>query len=406
MQRPELKWRWWIAEAIEEAVRRVGGGFLGLENAISEELKLASDPDRRGYLGRRQLARLARADPLPLTADQFETLNAYLERTSPASLLKRLDRPNIVQQAAQRQHVCFCLGAQPEESGDRIDISRWDVLSQRELQNAMLSGVWPRIDLEDVIHRGEESRVFRPVVDAVTGQVRYNIPANERWWPILQNETGPSVITIASPLANHAAEVAQSLCLDCTPFSTWSAEFPFGFLWSPHSRRAERTFSTFKVPLEMARGLDVVEGAGDFCTQLDHPDAAKLCGVVFNGRIYPVRRPLITPRLGERTNRLPDSWWTYGVICGRRFGTRVILSVAGVTGAATLGCAQVASRFSPDLSQGAAACLVKVRVENRYEPPYRGDTRKVLSSDIIEEYPVRVTDTELANPATENSETK
>src|SRR5262249_49532335 len=148
--------------------------------------------------------------------------------------------PSALQEIASHGTVGFVLGSQPDKEARRIDLSRWDILSMRELLNQLYRLGQPlQVQFEDVIYRGREAEMFRKPA----------VPKNEVWFHDLQSEHGPSVLCLGSPKANHCAEVMLAEMLGVEPFRPWSSTKPrpFGFVWSHGDSRADEIESCVKL---------------------------------------------------------------------------------------------------------------------------------------------------------------
>jgi hypothetical protein len=376
MEQPLFRRR--LAEQMKRCAE-TSGGFLALEEDIQHVLGVDEPPIKR-----RQLTKLANGEDLPLRSSQLESLDQYLQVRCHTSIGRLYATPSVLQEIAAHGTVGFVLGSQPDKEARRIDLSRWDIRSMRDLLNQLYRLGQPlQIQFEDVIYRGHEAEMFRSTA----------VPKNEVWFHDLESEHGPSVLCLGSPKANHCAEVMLADMLGVEPFRPWSAKAPrpFGFVWANGDMRAEEIESCVKLDvtrdeleLRTLKGFshDLLQRLKQWKPTPEHRTPTTLA-IVFDGKIVEVCRD------GE-------SWDSYAIVAARRLGKRMHVCIAGLTGPATLGAARLLHRFEPKLEleldsplakPAMAWTVVKVHVsfKETEDYHYRFDGRRVEKEPVFED---------------------
>lgn len=353
-----------------KSASKAAGGWQSLVKKIQACAKKPTPP-----IGRKQLKRFAEEGDFAIRLDQLEALDQFLQVEGMGRLVDFLVAPSVVELIGAHGDVTFILGSQPDQNAVRIDLSRWDIRAFAEILTTLQSvRLGLRVSFEDVISRDQKHAV------KFAGT---RVPKNEAWYHVLEDrEFGSSVICLGSPKANHSAELVLARMFGFTPFKAAPSEAapPFVFVWPEADPRARgvKSCMTWSTTLHRNHLLEL-----DGCDQetLDKFAApeSKTCGLVAGGKFYKVAR-----RESER------EWTTYGVLAAYKVGRRVILSVAGLTGTATLGGARLLNEFLlgdlrsvEDETIAWVPYLVRVEEVKGAAQEYRKDRRNVLSEALI-----------------------
>lgn len=311
--------------------RERANGWAPLERDIQEKLR-----HRNPRLSRRQLEKLSQGN-LALRLDQLDALDHYFQKVLNVRVTDPHSSPTAIDLIASHGEVCFVLGSQPDldELNPRIDFSRWDVRAFARLLR-LLQTTRPGLQVwfEDVIFRGDKAAEHFKDENAVS--------ARETWFHEVTNDSGPSVICLGSPKANHCAEVLLSKMFGCDPFVNprENTGLEFAFVWPGKDKRAGELSSCFILDSQRDRNrLLKLPSVSDPVLRKIAGEARDASALVVGDKFYPV-------------NRSPGGEWkSYGIIAVSKWASRTIVCVCGLTGTATLGGASLLADLSLDLPE-------------------------------------------------------
>lgn len=354
-----------LRQRLREA-RDTLGGDAQLANDFRQVLNIEHPP-----LTRRQLPKICAGKDLPLKVAQIEAIDHYLQIRWGVSLSQLWSGRSVVQELVAARTIAFVLGSQPDQNARRIDLSRWDIRAMRDVLNQLYAIGQPlQILFEDVIYRGARTEVL------CSG----NVPQNESWFHLTGQESGPAIVCLGSPKANHCSEVLLARMLRVRPFEPWPAgqRRPFGFIWPHGDPRGDEIKSCVKIdPVTDVKEIRDLGGMSRSLLRALQNEQSRTLAVVFDGQVYPVRRT-------------GHTWDSYAILAARRVGKRTHVCVAGLTGPATLGGARLLRQFCPQLqrevgSSGShtAWLAVKTHVTDAKRKSFRSDERRVEESEIV-----------------------
>lgn len=342
-----------LALEIERAAKGVGS-YLALQGVTN--------------IDRRKLKRIAEGKDASLTIRELRRLDEYLQSFG-RGLARVFSPRGVVRLLAEHGDVLFISGSQPDEKNRRIDFSRWDVRTLREvLQSLNATGLGCHFRIEDVIHRAEAEKAF--------GR-NCTVDRNEEWYHCLEDD-GPSVVCLGSSKACHASEVMLARMAGLEEFVEAESldDVPFAFIWADDDARAASHIGAFR--RTVASLPDEVAGVVELRETIADRDR-HACGFYDGERVRTV-------------DRKPKEWDTYAAIAvQRRPGNQYWCVLAGATGPATLGAAMVLPNLIAELDADPASRLSKlvwapvtVRVQSGEDLGYRCDERRIIGKPELE----------------------
>jgi hypothetical protein len=285
-------------------VRRLAeGGYKALAEKITEADCRARGTRKAGpeVIDRRKLKAIIDQEPgVSLSFRQLVALDHYLEQFGEG--LARwpiLLRPTLLSALGESPRITFFLGAKFEKARkNRIShsyLSRWDVSALREVQRDLnRMGKGGRIDFTDILLEDSPKKAAESLRSG---------------WTRLLGPSGPSLVCLGAPRANHAAELMLSQMFGFPPLARTPVDEagpPFHFV-RPRSAH-------LGVPSAFAAHEDDV-------AHLDE----EIAGKVAAGEAWALR-------VGERLHAAEEgraTITTYGVIAAQRRPTGQIWIVLG-----------------------------------------------------------------------------
>jgi hypothetical protein len=180
--------------------KRVEGSYSRLAEAITTAAQKAQGrgPVKRAIIDRRKLKKIVDHHPkVVLAYRELVAIDNYLEEFGQGLARWPLFvRPKLLSTLAESPEITFLLGAKVEKregtDSSHSYLSRWDVTALREVQLEINSvGTGARIDFEDVLLQRSKKRAMEAVRDARTSYF---------------GDSGPSLVGVGAPRANHATE--------------------------------------------------------------------------------------------------------------------------------------------------------------------------------------------------------
>lgn len=360
-----------LSEAIREAFRRSGGGNF---KSTNESAPARAGKTRAGgsSIDRRTLTKIAKGDEgVSLSPKQLRMLDAYFTPKGQSLAIRPIfESRSILLHVAQTKELVFLLGAHSRKEEMRIDISHWDFKSVTQLiHDINLRGSVPGYTLEQVVH------------EDVLSPDRFN---EQGWFEKLRDDV--SVITVGSPLVNHATELVLSKMFPVTATGGRVApdSLPFGFVWSEISN----TFrSTFRLSSEAFLALARRNGMR---VETRHrkglaSGTSRTCALV-HGKVVRWSEPSILDKDGSF---VPTSRYkTYGIVAAqRRSGGGIWIAISGLSGPATYGAASIVNDLVahlPDQGLQRHSKPVWVVVETTVTVEGKDvDPRRVIKQEIV-----------------------
>lgn len=340
------------------------GSFSALERAIhfANKADPTRDPRAKTTIDRRKLKLLVAGDPsVSLCAAEFQILDRYLEPFGYGlSWVPIFEKPNLMRALADSGRVTFLLAERRDK--DIGYFSNSDVLAMAALQRGIgASGQHVLLDIEAVplYEQQWEARECARFGDW-TGEDHQ------------VGEKGPSFVSLGSNRSLPASEGLQARMFGCEPFADAVREekyrLPFHFVWS------ETLPYVFDSHFHL-KPSDIAERDFKGAAAIEAGDASALV----------TRDKIFIDRF-----HLDQHGPTYALCAAqRRRGGQIWLVLAGVTGAATLAAARVASRLVTGLDQdrrdehsGVHWAVVKAEVEKGSDGD-PGIGRKFSSEEIV-----------------------
>jgi len=323
------------------------GGALGL----SEEISRANGGGVDLRVDRRKLSELIEAHDVKLSFYELAALDVYLSQRG-RGLITLLQKPSLLTPLANSGRIAFMLGAKPQPPPHETTVmSRWDVLALSNLQRSLdrvTSGV--HFEIEEVLLRDELDERAR-----ILGSF-----GQDRWYELIKDPNGPSVVCLGSPRACHAAEYLLCTMFGVPPFRTPTSD------------------TVKSLPFQFVEG-----------THVDLPS-----GLAARSPIVSTKQPN-----GEKTHtyvglKVDREYYDltvsgYGLLAvQRRRNGKIWLVIAGLTGPATYATARILETQAIELPKPIRGehsdvlwCVVNAVIETRQVG--RGDNREVVSQNVV-----------------------
>lgn len=311
------------------------GGCTALQEAIRRETKVKVD--------RRKLAAIAAGSQnVKLSLAELRALDDYLGSIR----LSLFAQPRLLEALAETNCLSFFVAAQPREQERRNDLSRWDIQAVAAMLRGLdrlRSGI--HFDIIDVLHYDPSKR---PLEDA------------DRWRTVL-DDVHRSAVLVGASSVSAATEKALSAMFEVTPLVAPQADTPLPFYFI--RPRAAFLASAFAVdPAYVPRGLT---GRGPL-----RPDSI---GLRVADRVY------------VELVKEPRRRKSYGIMAlQRRPSGQVWLTVAGLTGPATLAAAEaVTSELASERLPKTGVFWAAVEVKIVEDATVCGDDRTLGERTVI-----------------------
>lgn len=349
-----------LRTAIQEA-HKLKGSFRKFNENLSQ-------PIDRG-----KLRRLEAGDDVAFSTQELLSLDEYFRAHGQRSLAVIFGEVNLQQLLAETGDLCFIVGSMPDKSSRRIDMSRWDVRSIREIISQLADvHLYPKVKLEDVIFRGDFAK-------SEFGGDKPVVPKKEAWYHLLDvEEVNSNILVIGSPRANHCAEMVMARMFEVPPFSDFESDWklPFWFVW-PDAERRQLKSSFIRLPTDIDPELP---GMTLHLETSLSATPSRAVAIFANGTIF-------------GSIHVNNKWKDYAIVAvQRRECGQIWACVAGVTAPATLGAARIVPQLTCDLRPTDRGCsevywgVVEVDVEdetNTSATPYRADERRAVDQRLL-----------------------
>lgn len=304
-----------LTGALQQRVKVERNNFSRLADKINAAYH--ADLKRRGEtpdhkVDRRKLKAIVEGKSFSLSVWEFEAFDLYLDPFGMGLSHKPiLRRTSILETLAEKQHVVFLIGTKPHEEGH--DLSLWDMTAMAKIQRY--------INNLDRSVRSDIEPIALPKTKSATNAIK---KLRERY---LFHEDGPSLVILGSPRANLGAEVAIQLMMSPLVPPRSASRLPFHFAWSQNSNfRSYAAIEPAKIRRKRPDLAEAVEKKQQWALQI--------------GDEYHVADA-----------RGANPMKTYGVLLAqRRKRGQVWMVLSGLSGPATLGCAEIAHHINQPLT--------------------------------------------------------
>ncbi len=328
-------------------LRDRAGSDLALEAAI------ARSNGNQALISRRKIASLVAGHARTLKFDELQALDNYLN--AEGGIATVLGQRTLLHLLAREERILFVFGAKRRDStsGEPV-VSWWDVRSLVQITRVLHRlGTSPPYEIADVPSRPEEARHL------AAGRVG-PVFSGDAWYDQAVGKAPASVVSFASPLANHCSEVLLARFFGVLPFRRGTAAtLPFAFVWSPQA------FA--EVPSAFA------EDAG------------------IHSRSALTNRSSVAMRVGSKIHVIEDKngcWTTYGILAAQRRRGSVSVVAAGLTAHGTYAATQLIETLAfalpepPGEGDGPVAWLaIEVEVDHGSRPHGAPDVG--ITSDVM-----------------------
>ena len=327
-----------LRDALQQRLKGEGNNYSRLAEKINSAYH--ADLKKRGKepehsIDRRKLKAIVEDKQFVLNVWELEAFDVYLDAFGMGlSYRPILRRPSILETLTESRHVVFLIGAKRHDTG--YDLSLWDFKAMAEIQR-LVNNFTPfvRFDVEPIVL--PESRRVDGEIEKLKDRTFFQ-------------EAGPSLVILGSPRANLAAELAIRMMAapQMPPQKVKELEdAPFRFVWSRNT--ALRSCVAIE-PEKLGR---------------DHPKLARKA-----------ESQQWTLRIGDADHtasaRRASPMTTYGVfLAQRRTRGQVWMVLSGLSGPATLGCAEIARRINRPL-EGRPSSILWAPVMTESSRPEKG----------------------------------